>query len=291
MRSIFVGAVTCTLTRNTNPRIHVRFIPLEGGLHGDSHSSLDDFLRVMPMDHPGVSSGPLSGEMDKMLVSILNEIDGLSTPKDLMPMMRLHARDRFGANHPCKRDADKLCGKEEASSLHCLGQHASQLSPQCVQAIEKSIPFVCAVEISMFCPAAKIMQTSLLQCLEKEAAEHAPHADRIAERCKDSIISTRSIVNKLKYSKPHLVDALTGEILTAYNSGKSFVVTVVTALVYGSLAVAVIVAIALCFWKDQTVAAIKTTAKHGRQVLVSKQDQELCDNKKRDLQFYDAALI
>jgi hypothetical protein len=226
--------------------------------------------------------------MDKLLESILQEVDHEHTEKDLLPMMRLHVRDRFGANHACRKDADTLCPKEEESSLHCLGQHVDKLSKPCIKAIEKAVPFVCSMEISLLCPPEKLLETSVLQCLESRIRQDTTGKMPISERCRDSIASTRSIVNQLKQSRPHLFDVATGEILTVYNAGKSLVRTVFTVLLYGSLAVAVLLGVAYFVWKDQTLLMIKTTARHGREALVSG-DKELADAKKHD--FYDAALI
>lgn len=81
---------------------------------------------------------------------------------------------------PCNSEAERFC-KSQESRLHCLGNHANDLSDGCRSNVGQSVPFLCHDEIDAFCD---LMQTSILSCLGDRLAEL--HGD-----CRDAVAATR----------------------------------------------------------------------------------------------------
>ena len=210
-------ALLCSLpllsARSTDNSVHIRVIPLEGSERASSSFGADDFLRILPLDGPSSlvpSSNSLSGTGDAMLDSILRDLDRTPLFSDFIPHARHHFRHRFGKNHPCHGDAQRLCHGsyvDRRHPLHCLGKQASLVSASCVKSIERSIPFTCSSQITLFCPPEKLLERNILSCLEDQVDKKVIHSSE----CKDAIKTTRGLIDNLKTgSSLQLVDPVSG---------------------------------------------------------------------------------
>ena len=75
------------------------------------------------------------------------------------------------------------------SRIHCLGRNADQLSDVCRKSVERSVPFICAEEIELYCNSESTLEQGVLQCLE-EAFDKEKKPMSVS--CQDSMKVTSS---------------------------------------------------------------------------------------------------
>ena len=291
---LIVLPITCA-----TEQIHVRIIPLgSDSIPSDSLSipagttvsgktsslgkdltSLDDFMSLLPLNAPKAKGSELMSlpgdndyfPIDSILGSILSEISHPSAFNDFMPALEYHGSDSFDSNHVCKQDTDKFCSLLEAdirAPLHCLGKNSARISAECTKSIEKTIPFVCSSQISLFCPVDSTLETTVLGCLED-------HIDRIQnEKCKDSIIATRTIVDKLKRGKVQLIQR--GTVLSAASFATRAVNYALMSILYAMAALLAVGMIFVVFFQDSRLPFISAWLSGKTKAY------ELLDSKKSD---------
>jgi hypothetical protein len=235
---------------NPGKHIEVQFLPAQVSEkndhvmdHKDSHHKmqghgalpLQQFMRLFPLDipakahikvihiggHPGRGGGDPVADIigDQIINSILSELSqGFhSEMKPLLAGLNSVAR---GEPHPCEADILKYCqedhghGHKHESELHCLGLHANDLSVGCAKEVQQSVPFMCSLEISHYCPAEKTIEISVLQCLE----DKLDAGENLGDDCKDSLSATRAVVTKMKTQSVAIVDKRTGAIIRSPGS-------------------------------------------------------------------------
>jgi hypothetical protein len=191
---------------------------------------LHHLMKMLPLDIPSgahikvihlgprpISNDPLGDILgDPMINAILSELSS-GFHDEAKPLMKgVHSTLR-NKPHPCIPDISKFCMSDEGhkhqhfSELHCLGQHAKEISAECADEVQKSIPFVCSLEISLLCSSGKTINKSVLQCLEDELERGSD----IDTECRHSIGATRSVLNKMKTQSVTLVDRRTGEVISS----------------------------------------------------------------------------
>ena len=189
---------------------------------------LHHLMKMLPLDMPTgahikvihlgpkpVSVDPIADILgDPMINAILSELSSgfHDETKPLIKGVHHALRDK---PHPCIPEIAKFCRSEEGhnhqhfSDLHCLGQHAKDISAECADEVQKSIPFICSFEVSMFCSSKKTIDKSVLKCLEEELERGSD----IGTECRHSIGATREVLNKMKTQSVALVDRKTGEVI------------------------------------------------------------------------------
>ena len=276
--------------------VEVQFLPIPGHQdhHHDAHHDhghpprhnghgavpLGQFMKMFPMDLPAgahvkvIHLGPgmaMGGDSiddligDQIINSILSELSpGFHT--NTKPLLtHVHAASRSNVPHPCIADLGKLCHEghghnhKHESSLHCLGLHAEEISTECAKEVQQSLPFICSIEISLFCSSHSTIEKSVLQCLE-EQSDAGQHIDG---ECKDSITATRAIVTRMKTQHMSLIDKRTGNVI---RTAEGLFATTVYAGAY--LAVLVVLAIVLyAFWvRDDETGFVKSIQRTIREL-------------------------
>mmetsp|Transcript_99052 Transcript_99052/g.264775 ORF Transcript_99052/g.264775 Transcript_99052/m.264775 type:complete len:402 (-) Transcript_99052:88-1293(-) len=183
-----------------------------------SATSVDDFSKLF-MPGPVVQGpgGPAVG--DTMITNLLSHMNDVFH-EDVIKQLQ----QQDPAQHPCHGDIQRLCREQQqalanfqaqlqkngfvpgglnpqASPLHCLGQHAAEISEQCRERVKHAVPFVCGAEIDRWCDG---IDKGLLPCLQD-------HINELQGRCLDSVHATEHIIHKVNNQKVTLVDKGTGE--------------------------------------------------------------------------------
>jgi len=159
----------------------------------------------IPMEaFSGLFPGPLLMEKDSMdspfgapdplVMDMLQDI-GRAFHEEVLPKLAAAPQGRSTAPHSCSGDLKKHCSMAR-SQLHCLGQHAEDVSEPCRQDVGKSVPFVCSRAIDKFC---NVMRTGVLSCLEN-------HLFWLRPACKDAVLATRHVIKKVSTGKASLID-------------------------------------------------------------------------------------
>jgi len=141
--------------------------------------------------------GPLGGP-DLMVGDMLRHVNRMFKTGMLPAIHRMSSKQRKRA--ACQDDVQRLCNGTQRQ-LHCLGQHASEISEDCRKAVGKSVPFLCNKAISQHCDA---LDRGLLPCL----------ADRLQEldgSCRDAVVATHRVIAKVNTQKATVQDPATGE--------------------------------------------------------------------------------
>lgn len=131
---------------------------------------------------------------------------------DLDPfLMEMMGRMNLGLLTPprkpdeCAQDTKKMCSKDQrgkSTLLHCLSDHASELSSQCYNKIKGTLPHVCHKEIEDLCDA---LEEGVMACMERNIA-------KLRGTCLDSYVASRHTVDAVKAAdKADLVNKLSGE--------------------------------------------------------------------------------
>jgi len=106
--------------------------------------------------------------------------------------------------HICAADVRSICNSTQNKSishLHCLGQHAQNISDKCRARVGKSVPFLCHKAIDQWCDG---LDRGILPCL----------ADKLTElqgSCRDAVLATHGVIFKVNTQKASLLNHVTGE--------------------------------------------------------------------------------
>lgn len=134
---------------------------------------------------------------DAVMQDMMQDVDpGFS--RDVLPIAR-RAASVSGTLDECQDDAKHLCAYE-ASALHCLGTHASEISDGCRKGVSKSVPFVCASAIDKWC---NVGSKGILGCLVKRVPQ-------LNGACRDAVVAARQLITQLNTKKVAVTDPKTG---------------------------------------------------------------------------------
>lgn len=157
------------------------------------HMPVEAFQELFPGPlamHGPPGFGPF-GAPDPMIMDMMQEMSQ-HFQQNMLP--KIHETTLQRAPVTCQHDLTKHC-KSARSQLHCLGQHAEDISPTCRKDVGRSVPFVCAKMINSFCD---VLHSGVLPCLEQ-------HMGALNGECKDSVQATRSVIKKANAHKASLV--------------------------------------------------------------------------------------
>jgi len=263
-------------------------VPIHGG---SAAMPFDQFAKMFPMNlppggnahvkvihiKPGASDAEVANLIgDHLINSILSELSG-GFQDGMLPLMHhAQASTRSAEPHPCEEDLKKFCHEDHdhdhhhESDIHCLGLHANEISEKCAEEIRHSLPFLCSMEISVTCSVHNTMDKSVLQCLEdamekdaEESSKKQLHFSQFSDECKNAVVATRSVVNKMKIQNVALVDRKTGEVIrsTAAFVSRSIEVGVILAVV------GVVALILFAVWtRDDETSIIKSIQRTFRSI-------------------------
>ena len=239
--------------------------------HSNGHGAMpmSHFMKMFPMDippgahvkvihiNPRSDSGEAPDFMgDGLINSILGELSG-GFHSNLKPLLHQAQRaSRQEAPHPCTDDIEKQCHDDHdhdhhhISHIHCLGIHAHDISDQCAEEIQHSLPFVCSIEISRFCSAHHNLEKSVLDCLDEHTK--SPH---FRQDCIDSLTTTRQLINRMNTQHVAIVDRRTGEII---KSTAAFVSTSVYVAMYVGIVALVAILLYAVWVRDDETSVIKS---------------------------------
>lgn len=168
---------------------------LQGSPFGGSKSStpVNFFQDLFP--GPLAIAGPAEidaadvtgfGGPDPLVMDMLQEM-GRDFQEQVLPAIHA-AGAQAGRNVPdaCGADVKKHCSSAR-SQLHCLGQHAGDVSEKCRHDVDQSVPFLCSGAIDKYCD---VLHSGILSCLEG-------HTQDLDGSCKDSILATRQAIRKV----------------------------------------------------------------------------------------------
>lgn len=300
------------LCLSKNPKdLEVHFLPVHGKHpdHGPAHKHgpgpvihhagpaampFDQFAKMFPMNlppgakahvkvihiNPGASDAEVANLIgDQLIGSILSELSG-GFHSDMLPLMHQAQLAKIAGPHPCEADLAKFCpddhdhAHEHESEIHCLGLHAAEISPDCSKEIQHSLPYICSLEISKYCPIEETMDKSILQCLEDELHKNSNHASGskaghsarmslFSDDCREALGTTRAILNRIKTQNVALVDRRTGEVIrsTAAFVSTSLQVGLIIAIV------AIIGLVLFAIWtRDDETSIVKSLQRTLRSI-------------------------
>jgi hypothetical protein len=115
----------------------------------------------------------------------------------MMDIMQAAAGERDPKN--CREDLKNKC-QGAKSRLHCLGINHDSISEACRKEVGKTVPFRCSEAIDRFCDT---LQTGILACLYDHMAD-------LSGQCRDSVLTTKHVIEKVNTQKVSLVDRSTG---------------------------------------------------------------------------------
>lgn len=165
---------------------------------------------VMFEGDEGDGASEVFGGPDPLVMDMAQDV-GLAFQDDLMKMLH---QSRSNAPQACQTDLRKNCVTAR-SQLHCLGQHAADVTPACRKAVEKSVPFVCSEAIDKFCD---ILRTGILTCLQGRLKE-------LSGGCQDSVLATQAALGRGPTSMGAVTTAAPAAALgAAVPAGKAVVV-------------------------------------------------------------------
>lgn len=134
---------------------------------------------------------------DPMMKDIMQDLDR-SFAQDMMPAIQKAAA---GNSDPaaCQEDVKKNCAGA-TSHLHCLGANHDIISEACRKEVGQSVPFRCSKSIDRFCD---VLQMGILDCLYS-------HMQDLESDCRDAVLTTKHVINKVNTQKASLLDPSTG---------------------------------------------------------------------------------
>lgn len=221
LNRIFLGIMVLMLVDNATAEVVLTFEPIPksmvGNVRTDSSENtpfdlpMDDFTSFFPMmpmhnsGQTGFHNQPSNVRTDPFFG------DTMSMMSHLTPILDQMAKQVDASVHPCSRDIDHYCtGSPPDRVLHCLGLHQQYISPTCKDEVAQSLPVVCNPEVELFWPHACQKSTdaamtsadtpenfefrAIMGCLvEKE--------DSLSSACRDTVVATKSLLDKLQNSK------------------------------------------------------------------------------------------
>lgn len=150
-----------------------------------------------------VIEGPTGGVgrplADPMMMDIMQDLDN-SFANEMLPAIQ-KAASASGEHDPraCQEDIKKNCASTK-SHLHCLGMNHNTVSEACRKEVGQSVPFRCSKAIDRFCD---VLQTGILACLYN-------HMQDVDGDCRDAVLTTKHVINKVNTQRASLVDKSTG---------------------------------------------------------------------------------
>jgi len=183
-------------------------VPQQGNPHPGKSSMPGSLLRdlfpgAMVEGGPMVIEGPTGGVgrplADPMMMDIMQDLDH-SFANEMLPAIQKAARGS-GEQDPraCQEDIKTKCASAK-SHLHCLGMNHNTVSEACRKEVGQSVPFRCSKAIDKFCD---VLQTGILACLYN-------HMQDVDGDCRDAVLTTKHVINKVNTQKASLVDKSTG---------------------------------------------------------------------------------
>jgi hypothetical protein len=142
-------------------------------------------------------SGDMFGGPDPIMMDIMQDMDR-TFASEMMPAIH-KATPAERDPKSCKEDVKKKCVGAK-SHLHCLGINHDSISEECRKAVGQSVPFRCSKSIDRFCD---VLQTGILSCLY----DHMPDLE---PSCRDAVLTTKHVINKVNSQKATLVDPSSG---------------------------------------------------------------------------------
>jgi len=164
-------------------------------MHADDVADLFPAHVVINMDPSPVA---FSGFHDSILDDMMQHLSR-TFRQDMLPALH-RATGKSGFAKSCDDDVRSRCGETD-SQLHCLGQHAGNVSEACRKDAGKSVPFLCSGAIDKWC---NILERGILPCL-------ADHLEELDNTCRDAVLATHTVIAKANTQKVSLVDPITGE--------------------------------------------------------------------------------
>mmetsp|Transcript_77328 Transcript_77328/g.145847 ORF Transcript_77328/g.145847 Transcript_77328/m.145847 type:complete len:495 (-) Transcript_77328:94-1578(-) len=143
--------------------------------------------------HPQPFSAP-----DAFVMDMMQDLDR-SFARDMMPSIHKAASQERTPNS-CEQDIKTKC-QGARSHLHCLGYNHDSISETCRKDVEKSVPFLCSQAIDKWCD---VLEQGILSCLYG-------HMDSLDGKCRDAVLTTKKVINKVNTQKAAMVDPETGE--------------------------------------------------------------------------------
>lgn len=134
---------------------------------------------------------------DPLMMDVMQDLDRSFT-EEMLPAIRKAAA---GERDPgaCQEDVKKNCAGAK-SHLHCLGVHHEKISDACRKEVGQSVPFRCSAAIDRFCD---VLETGILSCLYN-------HMQDLDGQCRDAVLTTKHVINKVNTQRASLVDTTTG---------------------------------------------------------------------------------
>lgn len=154
---------------------------------------------MMSSSSPTIIDGPFGGpfgDADPVMMDVMQDMDRRFA-QEMLPAIHAASPDRDP--RACQEDVKKNCAGAK-SHLHCLGLNHENISEGCRKAVGQSVPFRCSKAISRFCD---VLQTGILSCLY----EHMPDLE---PTCRDAVLTTKHVINKVNTQKATLVDPSSG---------------------------------------------------------------------------------
>lgn len=224
--SVAVASPNMDITGGGGGPFEIHISQPEGGRQNPFDiGAMNDVLPLIDLlNQPLVKAPPSLNDFDPLLPLMLS----LDTPDPLLPhalrgppdpilpdfdpfLTEMMGRMNLGLLEPprrpddCAPDTKKMCTKDQRGKqtlLHCLSDHAHDLSTPCYNKIKGTLPHVCHREIETMCDA---LEEGVMACLEKNIA-------KLRGTCLDSYVATRHTVDAVKAAdKADVVNKLNGE--------------------------------------------------------------------------------
>jgi hypothetical protein len=135
-------------------------------------------------------------EPDPLVQNLMSGLDGTFASL-IGEMSKMASKDR--TPNSCKQDIKTNC-EGAKSQLHCLGEHADQISDQCHKDIGKSVPFRCSSSIEKYC---NVLEVGILACLGE-------HLSDLGTECRDAVLATHHVITKANTHQATLMDWVAG---------------------------------------------------------------------------------
>jgi hypothetical protein len=145
----------------------------------------------------GSGRGPLFGPPDPIMMDIMQDLDRSFANEMLPAIQKASSGERDPA--ACREDVAKKC-QGAKSHLHCLGINHDSISEACRKEVGQSVPYRCSEAIDRYCD---MLQTGILSCLYDRMSD-------LSGGCRDSVLATKHIINKVNTEKTSITDLATG---------------------------------------------------------------------------------
>jgi len=137
------------------------------------------------------------GQPDPIMMDIMQDLDRSFASEMLPAIQKASSGERDPAS--CRGDIANKC-QGAKSHLHCLGINHESISEACRKEVGQSVPFRCSEAIDRYCD---MLQTGILSCLYDRMSD-------LSGGCRDSVLATKHVINKVNTQKTSLTDRSTG---------------------------------------------------------------------------------